>query len=1469
MRNSLIGFFLLGIILCFPFLLWGQNATIQLKSGAIPSIQMLPVSKADFSQFQNNQVENRFFAFLQFKKIPSADEKAKIQEKGIILLDYLPDMAFTASIPLTINPNELYNFGVEFIVNIQPEFKLSRELAIGNYPSHALSGNQIELAVFAYKTIDQNDFLNTLKRNDFEVLDKQVSRNGAVVKVNISDIKALASIAAIKYVEPVEAPPVKDGIKGRANGRANTLSSAPGTGFDGTGVVIAVADDGGIGHEDFRGRFTDFNTSQGGTHGDMTAGLTSGCGNLDPTKVGMGTGTYLNMYGISGYPHVVNAISNLNSLGTVITSTSYSQGCGGLYDATARDLDEDVHDQNVLLHVFSAGNSASSSCSSIYGSLVASDGRRYGNITGGRKAAKNSIAVANLLYDDSRVASSSRGPCEDGRIKPDISATGNSQQSTGPNNTYLNAGGTSAAAPTTAGIATMLYQAYKSKNGNNNPNSALIKGIMLNTADDLGRPGPDFDFGWGRVNARRAYEVINNTQYINSSIAQGGNNNHSITVPANTKQVKVMVIWLDPEGSTSASKALVNNLDMTLSSSSQTYQPWILNTNATIAALQQNATRGVDNVNNMEQVTIDNPSAGTYTVNVTGSAVPVGPQAYHVIYYFVPDEIVMTYPSGGEFFVPGETEFLQWDAFGNTGNFTLQYSTNNGSSWTTVSSSISGAERHYDWVVPSAITGQALVRITRSGLTGSSTAFNILGLPGNISVAANGGGNATVSWTAVAGANGYDIYSLGTKYMEIIGSSTTTSFNLTGLSNGGNNWYSVRAKHSGNGITGRRANAVQYSHSTNAASCTDCTAGSLNSFPYSESFETGLGGWCQGQLDDIDWTRQSGTTPSSNTGPASANNGTFYMFTESSGSNNNKNASLESPCFDLSGVSGATLTFDNHMYGATMGTLKVDGSTDNGLTWTNVWTQSGDQGNQWNSSTVDLTSFAGGNVILRFYGTTGTSFTSDISIDNIKIEVVTGGGCASTISSFPYSENFDGLTNCANTAFACAADGACGLGAGWTNGSGDDIDWSVDDANTPSSSTGPSADHTSGSGKYLFTEASSCFNNTGLLLSPCFDFSSLTNPELTFWYHMYGAGMGRLGLQVSTDGGSTWSTAVWALSGDQGNAWNQATVNLSSYAGQAQVQFRFTGLTGASYTSDMAIDDVSISNTTTSLCPSAISSFPYTQNFDGLAVCGNTGFACIADGTCGLGAGWTNASGDAIDWSVDNGTTPSSSTGPTSDHTSGSGNYLYTEASSCFNNTGSVISPCFNLSTASGPSLSFWYHLYGNTMGSLSVQVSTDGGGTWSSDVWSMSGNQGNAWNQATVNLSAYAGQASVQLRFTGTTGTSYTSDMAIDDVVLDAGTSALVENTISSTNELANNQSVRLYPNPTKDILTLETEGLAPGAMIKVFNLVGQSLDFVPVRTTSEKTYEINASDLTPGIYLLQIQSDQYSKAIKFSVVE
>jgi len=146
---------------------------------------------------------------------------------------------------------------------------------------------------------------------------------------------------------------------------------------------------------------------------------------------------------------------------------------------------------------------------------------------------------------------------------------------------------------------------------------------------------------------------------------------------------------------------------------------------------------------------------------------------------------------------------------------------------------------------------------------------------------------------------------------------------------------------------------------------------------------------------------------------------------------------------------------------------------------------------------------------------------------------------------------------------------------------------------------------------------------------------------------------------------------------------------------------------------------------------------------------------------------WNNIGGDDFDWDRYCGPTPTDNTGPDVDHTLGTeeGYYVYTEASGENNpdKTAILVGPCFDLTQLTSPEVAFWYHMAGDSMGSLYLEMSTDDGETWEV-AFERSGHQGYEWLLAVLDLSAYAGQT-IKLRFRGVTADGYESDMAVDDI--------------------------------------------------------------------------------------------------------
>lgn len=1085
--------------------------TIFFKSGEYTPVSNVDRLNAENSFSNQELVNGNYYRIIHFSKIPSNAVKEALAGKGIVLQNYLPKNAYLAQINSSADYTNLKQLGINAIFPISAKFKLSKKLINKDYQDWALNGSKIKLNALFFDGLSPEYVRSTISKHGVNVILTNHS-NTVRIEASLNQLSNIYNLPFLYYFEQIDAPSQPENLVGVTNHRSNNLATSYSSGlqYDGTGITVMLQDNSMLDdHIDYTGRFTDHpSASQSGDHGEHCGGTIAGAGNLDPTTRGMAYGADVINYDWdnNNYNDVPSLYTNDN---VTITSKSYSNGVNAGYTTLARQLDQQTRQMPSLIHVFSAGNSN--------GSGSTSAGSQWFNVTGGHKAGKNVVTVANLTSEDVINSSSSRGPCEDGRIKPDISAVGTSVISTIDPNTYGSKTGTSMSCPGVSGTIAQLYHAYKDLNSGNNPPSGLIKAAILNTADEVGNPGPDFIHGWGRINGRRAFDVISNNNYLSASISNGGSNSHNINVPAGTDQVRIMVLWMDYEGAASASPALVNDINMSVTDPNTTnYNPWVLNPAPNATTLNQPAVRGVDNLNNMEQVTIDNPTAGTHTVNVSGFSIPQGPQTYYLVYEFVTDEVVLTYPIGGEGFDPSVDEKIRWDAYGNSGTFTLEYSTNNGSTWSNIASGINASQRYYDWNVPNVVTGQALVRVTRGASTSQShQAFSIIRVPTGLNVNRACPDSMEVTWNAVSGATGYEVSVLGNKYMDSVGTAIGTNSLVIYAPSNTDRWWSVKALGPNNCV-GRRANAVY--QSSGVFNCILPVDAAISNLAPGNGFQ--LTSCMSGASTVSISVTNNGQSPLSNI-PV------HYIF--------NGGTPVNEVVPGPIGV-GATVSY---VFAASI-------SPNAGANTLSVWNSLSSDGNSYNDSLY-----------------------AQFTYSNAAPQ------------SIPWTENFETFANC-GTDSDCGAT-ICNLTNGCVNetsGAADDIDWRVDLNGTPSQNTGPSIDFDPGInvGKYLYTEASGgCEGQVASLVTPCIDLTNATAAALSFGYNMYGVEMGELHVDIFANG--VWTNDITAvISGNQGTNWQQRLEPLTPYLGSV-VNFRFRGITGNGYRSDMAIDGISVTGT--------------------------------------------------------------------------------------------------------------------------------------------------------------------------------------------------------------------------------------------------------------------------------------------------
>ena len=339
-------------------------------------------------------------------------------------------------------------------------------------------------------------------------------------------------------------------------------------------------------------------------------------------------------------------ISN-HSYGVPITSNSVTLPSWyiGAYSNESVAWDEITYEAPYFLPVMSAGNDGQNNNNPeplTFG---------YDKLTSD-KTAKNSLIVANcqdvttatngtvVLSNILINPSSSQGPTDDLRIKPDITGNGTGLTSTGNANNSAtgSSSGTSMSSPNVAGTLILLQQHNKNIT-NSFMRSATLKGLVCHTADDAGDIGPDPVFGWGLLNAKKAVETITNNGLSSWISEENLNNNEVYTMTVNSNGMAPLmatISWTDLPGvanngtlgANDPTPALVNDLDIRITRNANTYFPWKLNSDLSLPALRT----GDNDVDNVEQVKIDNPPAGQYTITVSrkGSLV-TGNQKFSVV----------------------------------------------------------------------------------------------------------------------------------------------------------------------------------------------------------------------------------------------------------------------------------------------------------------------------------------------------------------------------------------------------------------------------------------------------------------------------------------------------------------------------------------------------------------------------------------------------------------------------------------------------------------------------------------------------------------------------------------------------------------------------------------------------------------------------------------------------------------------
>ncbi len=558
--------------------------------------------------------------------------------------------------------------------------------------------------------------------------------------------------------------------------------------WNGSGINISVKEQSMDSLDiDFAGRFISSNNPIPGlsTHATIMATMIGGGGNSSPAgkgvawQAGITSTSFLNLFPESDAYYQSYDIS--------VQNHSYGLGIENFYGAEAAGYDDHIYRNEQIVHVFSAGNIGDST--STEGPYAGLPG--FANLTGTFKMSKNVLTVGSIDANLAIQSRSSRGPAYDGRIKPELTALGQD--------------GSSGAAAITSGVVALLQQAYFEQTGSLPP-AALIRAVLLNSADDLHTQGPDFHSGFGNVNAQKAIATISEERFLSGSIRQDELIPFSIEIPENAQNLKITLAWVDPAATVNAQKALVNDLDLNMieTESKMRYLPWVLDHQSSLTSLDMAAGRGTDRLNNQEQISIATPKAGEYLIEIMGYEIKQGPQSFFLAYEWeMAEEIAFSFPTRSDVLLAGEENYVRWSGISAFPG-SLSYRLIGTDEWVMIDEPLNTAEHFLLWTAPDT-TALAQVRLVYGEKVVLSDTFALSREP-QLELSLNCEDFIQLKWAAIPGVENYQVYSFDGSRLVPFTRVEATSIRLEKLANPSEH-FAVAPIVSGNQL-GKRSNSL-------------------------------------------------------------------------------------------------------------------------------------------------------------------------------------------------------------------------------------------------------------------------------------------------------------------------------------------------------------------------------------------------------------------------------------------------------------------------------------------------------------------------------------------------------------------------------------------------------------------------------------------------------------------------------------
>jgi hypothetical protein len=613
----------------------------------------------------------------------------------------------------------------------------------------------------------------------------------------------------------------------------------------------------------------------------------------------------------------------------------------------------------------------------------------------------------------------------------------------------------------------------------------------------------------------------------------------------------------------------------------------------------------------------------------------------------------------------------------------------------------------------------------------------------------------------------------------------------------------------------QQKNRMAYSVLNDRAYLTGCQhpnacSNPITSLPYHADFETGLENWSNIYLNpgtQAYYQIGSGATPTVGTGPDAAFSGSQYAFVESNNQHINYRVDvLRGPCFDLRGYTNPKLSYRYHSFGSSILEHGVAFSTDGGYDWVGptgsqiIHYATDNNSNQWNQVVCNLSAAKTARYFqLGFFASLGVDSLGDFAIDSIRIFDDTPTACNLAVIGNVLNVTCTGLNN-GSIALSVSGNNTNNITYLWSNGG------------TSGSITGLAP------GTYTVTVSNGpgCTNvQTFSILTPQPLVLSATTA------HTGGATGGSVTTTVS--GGTTPYTYAWS---NGSSAANLSGVAAGTY-GLTVTDSKDCSTTGSYLITQPVV------------CSTYYSAFPWTSSLEA-----NFGI-------------FERVNGYQTNWVRRSGATANPNTGP--DQAYNGSQYAFINSGNTQRTAVLQSKDCLNLLAVNNPVFEFYYHLFGAQMGTLHVEISTNNGTTWTT-VWSLSGNQGNQWQKASINLQPYNNGAT-RIRLRGV-AISNTSDMAVDAFYIGPAGG----NQYAPFESTEQGPTLSVSPNPSNGIFNLKVAQSAGFERFEVLNASGQ---IITEQVITDPLTRIDLSAQPTGLYYLRAYNNEVVEIRKILITK